>query len=92
MSGNTVDARVSLSGYANHVLAVVKAKYELRDKSQAMNKFFEIYGCNEVEPKVKESYVKKLLKIEKEHFRKHGYRKMSTKELDRLVRKGSGSR
>lgn len=79
-----VDARVSLNDYTNRVLAVVKAKYDLNDKSQALNKFIEMYGENEVEPRVKESYVKKVLKIEEEHFKKHGYAAMSKKELDEL--------
>ena len=82
-----VDARVSLTKYSNRVLTVVKAKYDLSDKSQALNKFIEDYGPNELEPEVKESYVKKLLKIEEEHFKKHGYRKMSNKELDELFGK-----
>ncbi|MBS3057479.1 MAG: DUF2683 family protein, partial [Candidatus Diapherotrites archaeon] len=38
-----VDARVHLSKYANRVLTVVKAKYDLNDKSQALNKFIEDY-------------------------------------------------
>ncbi|MFH1663789.1 MAG: antitoxin [archaeon] len=79
-----VDARVSLNSYTNKVLAVVKAKYELKDKSEALNKFVEAYGENEVEKEVKDSYIKKILKIEEEHFKKYGYRKMSDKELDKL--------
>jgi len=82
-----VDARVHLSKYANRVLTVVKAKYDLNDKSQALNKFIEDYGENEVEPEVKEEYVKKILKIEKDHFKKYGYRKMNDKELDELFGK-----
>ena len=82
-----VDARVELNNYSNRVLAVVKAKYDLRDKSEAVNKFIENYGANEVEPDVKESYVKKLLKIEEEHFNKYGYRKMGNKELNKMFGK-----
>lgn len=82
-----VDARVKLSPYANRVLTVVKAKYDLKDKSAALNRFVELYGTNEVEPEVKESYVKKILEIEKEHFEKYGYRKMSDRELDKLFGK-----
>ena len=82
-----VDARVSLSKYSNRVLTVVKAKYDLRDKSQALNTFIDLYGENEVEPEVRESYVKKLLKIEEQHFKKYGYRKMSDRELDKLFGK-----
>lgn len=80
-------ARVSISNYANRVLAVVKAKYDLKDKSQALNKFIEMHGDEELEPKVKESYIKKLLEIEAEHFKKCGYRKMSDRELDDLFGK-----
>lgn len=80
-----VDARVSLNKYSNQVLTVVKAKYDLHDKSQALNKFIEDYGPNEFEPEVKESYVKKLLKIEEDHFKKHGYRHTSLKDLRKEI-------
>jgi len=73
-----VDARVSLKKYSNTVLTVVKAKYDLKDKSQALNKFIEIYGSNEVEPQVKESYVKKLLKIEDDYFKENKDRQKYT--------------
>ena len=36
------------------------------------------------ELEVKESYIKKLLKIEKEHFKKYGYRHMSLEEFKKL--------
>ncbi|MBN1941247.1 MAG: DUF2683 family protein [Candidatus Diapherotrites archaeon] len=82
-----VDARVELSKYSNRVLAVVKAKYDLRDKSAAINKFVEMYGPEEVEPEVKEEYVKKILKIEDDYYNNRGRRKMSDKELDGLFGK-----
>ena len=76
-----VDARVSLNPYANQVLAVVKAKYGLRDKSEALNKFIAQYGENEVEPEVKESYIKKILDIQERHYKKYGYRHRSVSDL-----------
>jgi len=82
-----VDARVSLNKYSNRVLAVVKAKHDLHDKSQALNKFIEDYGPNELEPEVKDSYIKKLLEIEEKHFKKYGHRKMSDRGLDKLFGK-----
>ncbi len=82
-----VDARVSLNHYSNKVLSVVKAKYELKDKSEALNRFIEKYGENEVEKEVKESYIKKVLEIEDSHFKKYGQRKMKGKELDKLFGK-----
>lgn len=59
-----VDARVSLSKYSNQVLAVVKAKYDLNDKSQALNRFIETYGENELEPELRPEYIEKLKHIE----------------------------
>ncbi len=82
-----IDARVKLKPYTNRVLSVVKAKYELKDKSDALNRFVEMYGVQEVEPEVKESYVKKILAIVEEHHKKYGYRKMSDAELDKLFGK-----
>ncbi len=34
---------------------------------------------------VKESYIRKILKIEKEHFRKYGYRHTSLKKLRKEI-------
>ena len=39
-----VYARITLNDYANKVLNVVKAKFSLNDKSEAINKFVEMYG------------------------------------------------
>lgn len=80
-----VDARVSLNKYSNQVLEVVKAKYGLKDKSQALNKFIEDYGENELEREVKDSYIKKILKISEEHYKKYGYRHTSIEELKKEV-------
>ncbi|MCH7902726.1 DUF2683 family protein [archaeon] len=80
-----VDARVELNNYSNRVLGVVKAKYDLKDKSEALNRFIKDYGANEVEPEVKDTYVKKLLEIEANYFKKHGYRHTSTKDLRKEI-------
>ena len=80
-----VDARVELKQYSNRVIAVVKAKYGLRDKSEALNKFIETYGPEELEPEVKDSYVKKILRIEKAHYLKHGLRSTTVAELRKEI-------
>ncbi len=82
-----VDARVSLDKYSNRVLTVMKAKYDLKDKSEALNKFVKLYGHNEVEPEVKEEYIKKILKIEQNYYKKHPHRRMNDEELDKLFGK-----
>jgi len=80
-------ARVSLTKYSNRVLSVVKARYDLQTKSEALNKFIEEHGEEEVEKEATDNYMKKMLEIEKTHFKKYGYRKMGDKELDKLFGK-----
>jgi hypothetical protein len=81
---NTVSARVNLSPYANKVLGIVKIKFELNDKSEALNKFVEIYGDEIVEKEASDDYVKKVMRIADEHFEKYGEKKMSIEELNEL--------
>lgn len=83
-----VDARVSLNEYTNRVLMVVKAKYGLKDKSEALNKFAEMYGEEEVERKVKPSYLRKLDRIEADYWKqakKPGYRPTSIGQLRKEI-------
>jgi len=79
-----VFAQVTLTDYTNHVLNVIKAKFGLTDKSEAINKFAELYGEEYVEKDANGEYVKKILEIEDRHLKKYGKRKMSLKELDEL--------
>ena len=83
----SVSARVIMSDYTNQVLNIVKAKYSLKDKSEALNRFVEEYAGEEFEPEVKPSYAKKLLKLQQEHFKKYGDRKMSQKEFTELFKR-----
>lgn len=78
---------VRISQYANRVLGVVKEKYGLNDKGQALNKLTQMFGSEFVEPEPSDEYVKKVLEIQENHFKKHGYRKMSDRELDGLFGK-----
>ena len=59
-------AIVKLNDEANHVINIVKAKYGLRDKSQAINKMAEEYEHQLLEPELRPEYVDKLRKIGKE--------------------------
>ncbi len=84
MEKNQISARVELSEYANKVLAVLKAKHGLKDKSEAINKFAELYGDEIVEKDANEEYVRHILEVTNKHLEKHKGRKMSIKELDAL--------
>ena len=76
-----ISARVSLTDYSNRVLGVIKAKYSLKDKSEALNKFIDMYGINEVEPELKDEYIEKLSVLEKQK----GISFKSIKELRKIV-------
>ena len=79
-----VFARVELSDYSNRVLNVIKAKFGLRTKSEAIDKLAEIFGEEFAEKEASEEYAKKILKLEENHSKKYGKRKMNVKELDEL--------
>lgn len=82
--GETIAVNLRVSEYASRVLGVIKEKFGLKDKSEAMNKFAEMFGDEFIEKEAKEEYIKKLIEIEKRHLEKYGNRKMSLKELDKL--------
>lgn len=79
-----VNLRANISEYTNRVLGVIKEKFGLKDKSEAINKFAELYGEEFVEAEVKEEVIKQMIKDCDQHIKKYGYRKMTTKELDKL--------
>lgn len=86
MENNQISARIELNPYTNKVLAVLKAKHGLKDKSEAINKFAELYGDEIVEKEANEEYAKNMIEEVNEHFRKYGHRKMSFAELDALFK------
>jgi len=84
MANETVTARVELDDYTNRVLGVIKIKFGLNDKSEALNKFIELYGDEVIEKEASEEYSKKVIEIAKQHSQKYGKKKMSLQELDDL--------
>ena len=83
----SVAMNIKVRGYTNRVLGVVKEKYGLRDKGEALDKFAEIYGDEFVEKEASDEYMKKFRRIVNDHFKKYGYRKMDDMELDALFGK-----
>jgi predicted Zn-dependent peptidase len=61
-----VKAIIDISQKTNRVINVVKAKYYLRDKSQAINKMAEEFEEFILEPELRPEFIEKLRKIEKE--------------------------
>ncbi len=84
MVNQTVSARVELDEYTNRVLGVIKMKYGLKDKSEALNKFIELYGDEVIDREANEEYVKKTIELTKKHYDKYKNKKMTLQELDNL--------
>ena len=84
--GKTVTVNLKVDEYTNRVLGVVKEKYGLRDKGDALNRFAEMYGEEFVDREVKEEVVKEVIESCNRHIKKYGFRKMSIKELDKLCK------
>lgn len=81
---NLISANLRLTDYTNRVFGVIKEKYGLKDKSEAINRFAEMFGDDFVEKDVSEEYAKEVVESCNRHFKKYGLRKMSIKELDEL--------
>ncbi len=84
--GKEVAVNFKVKDYTSRVLGVVKEKYGLRDKGDALDKFAEMYGEEFVEPEVKEEVIREVIESCNRHIKKYGFRKMSVKELDKLCR------
>jgi len=60
-----VQAIVNISEEANYVINLIKAKYSLKDKSQAIDRLAEEYGRECMRLELKPGYVEKLRRYEK---------------------------
>ncbi|HUS48942.1 MAG TPA: antitoxin [Candidatus Paceibacterota bacterium] len=80
----TISARVELDDYTNRILGIIKIKFGLKDKSEAINKFIELYGDEIMEKEASEEYIKKVIAVTKKHLEKYSNKKMSLQELDKL--------
>ena len=58
-----VQAMININENTNRVLNIVKAKYGLKDKSQAIDMVVSGYEESFLEPELRPEYVKKLKKI-----------------------------
>ena len=72
-----VQAMIRISEQSNQILNIVKAKYNLKDKSEAIEQVVVEYGKDLLEPELRPEFIEKIKKREKEpaveikDFRKH---------------------
>lgn len=57
---------INISKEANQVLNIVKAKYNLKDKSEAIDKVVLEYGQDLMEPELRPEFIAELERIRKE--------------------------
>ena len=73
-----VKAIININESTNRLLNILKAKYGLKDKSEAIDKMAEEYEEEILEPELRPEYVEKIRNIEKHgRFKKY----TSIKEL-----------
>ena len=65
---NLVKAIIDITNHSNHILNIVKAKYGLNDKSEAIDVIATTYEEELMEPELRPEFVKKIRKIEKGKF------------------------
>lgn len=61
-----VKAIIDIDKHTNQVLNIVKAQYDLKDKSEAIEKVVDIYEEEVMEPELRPDYIEKIRKIRKE--------------------------
>ena len=80
-----VQAVVKLTEHADRVLTIVKGKFGLKNKTEAINLVIQQYDEELLEPQLRPEYVKKIKNIEK-----HGkFRRFtSIEQLRKEIEKG----
>jgi hypothetical protein len=61
---NMVQAIININDRTNKILSVIKAKYGLKDESEAIDFIVAEYEEEMLEPELKPEYIEKLKKIE----------------------------
>ncbi len=81
-----VAMNLKVNEYTSRVLGVIKERYGLKDKAEALDKFADEFGEEYVDREIKDEIVKEVVEISKRHKKKYGNKTMSIKELDALFR------
>ena len=63
-----VQAMIEIPNEANHILNIVKARYNLKTKSEAIAKIVIEFGEDIIEPELRPGYLEKLKRIEQEGY------------------------
>lgn len=78
---NVVQAVINIKEHQDRVLNIVKGKYGLKNKSDAINKVIDEFEKKLLEPELRPEYKEELMKIDSGKFRKFS----SVEELRRVL-------
>jgi len=76
---------ITVEDYTSKVLGVVKEKYALKDKGNALDKIVDLYGENFIEREVSEEVIKELIEDSERHIKKHGFKGTTIKNLRKEI-------
>lgn len=79
-----IQAVIEIPEEANQILNIVKARYNLKTKSEAISKIVIDFGGNILEPELRPEYIEKLKKIQEEGY---GETFSSIKQLRKKIEK-----
>jgi hypothetical protein len=68
-----VKAIINIDDDTNRVLNIIKAKYDLRDKSEAIDLMAKQYGSEILEPELRPEYVREAKRISQQKTIKVGH-------------------
>ena len=78
-----VQAVINIQEETNRILNIVKAKYGLKDKSQAIELVVSEYEENFLEPELRPEYIEKIENLEKQgKFKRYKSLKSLKKEIE----------
>jgi len=77
-----VQAIINIDENTNRILNIIKAKYGLKDKSQAIDRMAKEYEAEILEPQLRPEYIEKLEKIRRGKYTRYS----SIEELKKSTR------
>ena len=79
-----VQAIVNLGEHEDRILTIVKGKFGLKNKSEAVNLVIEKFEQELLEPKLRPEYREELLKIDKGKFKRFSSIEDLRREIERV--------
>jgi len=83
-SESMVQALVTLGEHEDRILTIVRGKYGLKNKSDAMNFVIDKFEQQLLEPELRPEYKKELLRIDKGRFKKFSSIEALRKEIENV--------